>query len=136
MLLSSQTSRLMKTAEEAKKYAPVFREAGFSALDYNFDVFFSGAAIPGTKRFELLDRPHEEYLAYFTEIADIARENGLVIGQTHAHFSTLIAAGNKGSQNHQCSQEQAYPLSSFVFHVIYLHVKILFQETGNAPSDT
>ncbi len=95
MLLSSQTSRLMKNAEGVKKYAPVFREAGFSALDYNFDVFFSGADIPSTKRFELLDRPREEYLAYFTEIADIARENGLVIGQTHAHFSSLIGAGNK-----------------------------------------
>jgi DNA-binding transcriptional ArsR family regulator len=85
----------MKTAESAKKYAPIFREAGFSALDYNFDPFFYGADVSGGKNFELLDRPREEYLAYFKEIADIIHENGLVIGQTHAHFSTLIAMGSK-----------------------------------------
>lgn len=95
MLLSSQTSHIMKTAESAKKYAPIFREAGFSALDYNFDPFFYGADVSGGKNFELLDRPREEYLAYFKEIADIIHENGLVIGQTHAHFSTLIAMGSK-----------------------------------------
>ena len=95
MLLSSQTAHLFKTAESARKYAPVFKKAGFSALDYNFDAFFYGADVSGGKNFELLDRPREEYLAYFKEIADAIHENGLVVGQTHAHFSTLVAMGEK-----------------------------------------
>ena len=95
MLISSQTANLFKTAESAKKYAPIFREAGFSALDYNFDALFPQGSVLGGKNFELLDRPREEYIPYFKEIADIIRENGLAVGQTHAHFSSLIAMGDK-----------------------------------------
>lgn len=95
MLLSSQTSTLFKTAELTKEYAPIFKAAGFDALDYNFDVLFPNGDIRDGKPFSLLDKPSEEYIAYFKEIADILKENGIAVGQTHAHFSTLIAAGNK-----------------------------------------
>ena len=95
MLLSSQTGNLFTTAEKTKKYAPIFKEAGFDALDYNFDVFFPSENIRNGDRFELLDRPREEYIAYFKKIADILAENGISVGQTHAHFSSLIAAGDK-----------------------------------------
>lgn len=95
MLLSSQTSNLFKTAELAKKYAPIFKEAGFDALDYNIDALFPQGDVLSGKRFPLLERPSEEYLAYFDEITKILQENGIEVGQTHAHFSTLIAAGDK-----------------------------------------
>ena len=57
MLISSQTANLFTTAESAKKYAPIFREAGFSALDYNFDALFPQGSVLGGKNFELLDVP-------------------------------------------------------------------------------
>lgn len=95
MLLSSQTAALMKTAELTKEYAPIFKAAGFDAVDYNFDVLFPSGDIRDGKPFALLDRPREDYLKYFSEISDILKENGITVGQTHAHFSTLIAAGDK-----------------------------------------
>ena len=95
MLISSHTSRLLSTKEGAEKYAPVFRDAGFSALDYNFDAFFPQGDVLAGKNFELLDRPREEYIAYFEEIMNIIRANGLSVYQTHAHFSSLIAMGDK-----------------------------------------
>lgn len=85
----------MKTAEGVKKYAPVFREAGFSALDYNLDGLFPQGDVLGGKNFELLDRPHDEYIKYFSEIKAVLDKNDLKVGQVHAHFSSLIAMGDK-----------------------------------------
>ena len=95
MLLSSQTATLFTTAEKTRKYAPIFREAGFSAVDYNFDGLFPQGSVLGGGRFELLEKNADEYRAYFKEIADILKENGLAVGQTHAHFSSLIAMGDE-----------------------------------------
>lgn len=94
MFLSSQTGNLFTTVEGAAKYAPVFKTAGFSALDYNFDALFPQGGVLGGKNFDLLDRPEEDYKTYFREISDIIKENGLTVGQTHAHFSSLIALGD------------------------------------------
>ena len=95
MILSSQTSNLFTTAENTSKYAPIFKAAGFDAVDYNFDSLFTPTNVRNGDNFQLLDRPKEEYIAYFKEISDILAENGITVGQTHAHFSTLIAAGDK-----------------------------------------
>ncbi len=100
MLLSSQTASLFKTAELTKVYAPVFKAAGFEAVDYNFNALFPQGSVINGGNFELLDRPASEYKAYFAEIADIIKQNGLTVGQTHAHFSSLIAMGDKAHNDY------------------------------------
>lgn len=95
MIISSQSDQIMKTPEGARKYAPVFAEAGFKAIDFGFCDIFTQSNVRNKDKFELMELPYEERTAYFREIAKIFNDNGLVVGQTHAHFSTLLADGEE-----------------------------------------
>ena len=82
MFLSSQTGNLFTTVEGAAKYAPVFKAAGFSALDYNFDALFPQGEVLGGKNFDLLDRPEEDYKTYFREISASRTTSGGRVGRS------------------------------------------------------
>ncbi len=81
MILSSQTGNLMKSPEGAGIYAPVFRDAGFRAVDFGFTSYVN--TYKETKA-PLLDS--ESAFDYFGEISDILLSNGISVGQTHAHY--------------------------------------------------
>ena len=96
MKISSCTGNLIKDIPSAQKWFPVFREAGFDALDLSlFMANFSHADVYAHRPSAYFNLPTEQRRAMTVEIARIARENGLQIGQTHAPFPSQILTGDE-----------------------------------------
>lgn len=88
MYISTQTRNLAVTPEMAEKYFPIIRKAGFSYIDFNISSIFKPDK--NEKRFPILDLNMEQTLEYFNSIKNYATINNINIGQTHAHYPSLI----------------------------------------------
>ena len=84
----SLTPNSLEYAAERMKEIKV---AGFDALDFQLCNFFTYGQIQHQHvRSEFFDRTPEELYAYFAPYKQLADENGLIIGQTHAIFPPYV----------------------------------------------
>lgn len=90
MIYSLSTGVLTSSHESAEKYFPIIAEAGFKAVDFNFDTLFGPSHIYKDQTSELLDLPEKELTEFFTKMKNIAHKNGVIIGQTHAPFPSKV----------------------------------------------
>ncbi|MBQ0084392.1 MAG: sugar phosphate isomerase/epimerase [Clostridiales bacterium] len=95
ILLSTQTGDLITDGESARKYFPILAASGFEAVDFGFNAVVIQENIRKKLPLRVLDLPKEEMLDYFREIKAAADESGIVFGQTHAHYQTLLPSDDK-----------------------------------------
>lgn len=97
MLISSSTGNLIYNGQTAVKNFPLFKKAGFNAVDLSLDAILNqnSGGFYNMKRSELFDRNSKNLLAYFKEIKDAAEANGIIFGQTHAPFPSRIVGGDE-----------------------------------------
>ncbi len=89
MLTSISSEGIFNNGEGARKYLPLFKQAGIGAIDFGFyDILPSRDIYEKKTDNAVFDLTHDEMMAYFKEIRDAAEENGIVVGQTHAPFPT------------------------------------------------
>lgn len=117
MLYSLQTSELVYNGETARKNFPLYKNAGFGAVDFGISEVFTknGGNIWQQKKCPLFDLPEEEMLEFFKEIKDAAEENGIVFGQTHAPFSSQIVGR---------SEEHIIEYNKYLMEVIKKSIRI------------
>ncbi len=89
MILSSVSDWLVTNGENARLHLPMFKKAGFDAIDFSFYSIYKKMYEKDLTS-EVFDLPHDEMIAYFKEIRDAADDCGIKIGQTHAPFPSQI----------------------------------------------
>ena len=99
MIYSVSTANLIIDPKTSEANFPLLKQAGFGAIDLNFDTIFgkTGGTVwkkPMTKGsfYELDDKAFYEYL---DGIKNAAEKNGIKIGQCHAPFPSYIFGGEK-----------------------------------------
>ena len=97
MLISCSTGNLIYNGETAVKNFPLFKKAGFNAVDLSIDAILNiiSGGFYTMKKSELFCKSTEELFAYFKEIKDAAKENGVIFGQAHAPFPSRIVGGDE-----------------------------------------
>lgn len=94
MIYSVSTANLIIDKETAEQNFPLLKEAGFGAIDLNFDTIFGKTGGNVWKkpyiRSEFYDLPEDEFYAYLDGIKSAAEKNGIKIGQCHAPFPSYI----------------------------------------------
>ena len=91
MILSAVTGHLVHDGESARKNLPLYKKAGFDAIDYSFFSIHKNADIYDKKTYnEVFDLPHDEMLAFFKQIRDVLQECDMRVGQTHAPFPSKV----------------------------------------------
>lgn len=68
----------------------LMKEAGFDAVDFNFDEYLSTNAVWSGKINDVYTRPVEEVWTDFKPHADAIAKYGLTVGQTHAPYPMLV----------------------------------------------
>lgn len=94
MIYSVSTANLIIDKNTAEKNFPLLKEAGFGAIDLNFDTVFGKTGGNVWKRpvvessfYALDDKAFYEYL---DGIKSAAEKNGIKIGQCHAPFPSYV----------------------------------------------
>jgi sugar phosphate isomerase/epimerase len=95
MVLSCVSDIFTVDKEKAQYYLPILSKAGFGALDFSWFEYYLGWHIRSEKPSSFFDKPDEEIYAYIDEIRAEIDKAGLVVGQAHAPFDTLLPRGSK-----------------------------------------
>lgn len=79
MKISTSVNNSIIEKVGANKLFSMMNEAGLDAIDFGL--------LEGYKKpLEIMSAPEEEFVAYYTNLREIANRNGVEIGQTHAYF--------------------------------------------------
>lgn len=95
MVLSCVSDIFTTTAEKAQYYLPVLAKAGFKALDFSWFEYYVGWDISQQQKSSFFAKSDEEIYAHIDAIKAEIDKAGLVVGQAHAPFSTLLTNGSK-----------------------------------------
>lgn len=92
MIYSVSTANLIIDKETAQQNFPILKQAGFSAIDLNFDTIFdiTGGNVrrkPFVKS-SFYELEQEDFFAHLEGIKSAAEKNNIKIGQCHAPFPT------------------------------------------------
>ena len=97
MIYSVSSANLIVDKASAEENFPLLKEAGFGAIDLNFDTIFAGTGgnlwkkpVGKSTFYELSDK---EFYEYLDGIKNAAEKNCVKIGQCHAPFSSYIFGG-------------------------------------------
>ena len=100
MIYSVSTASLVIDKESAEKNFPILKEAGFGAIDLNFDTVFgkTGGNLWKTPFVEsgFYSLPDHEFFKVLDDIKAAADKNGIKIGQCHAPFPSYIFGRDGG----------------------------------------
>ncbi len=103
MIYSVSTANLVIDKETAEKNFPLFKKAGFGAIDLNFDSIFGrtgGSAYakqgkPWLKS-EFYELPEEAFYEHLRGIKEEAEKNDVAIMQCHAPFPSFVMGREDG----------------------------------------
>lgn len=100
MVYSVSTANLIVDKESAEQNFPVLKEAGFGAIDLNFDTIFgkTGGNLwkkPFVKS-SFYELPDKEFYEYLDGIKAAAEKNGIKFGQCHAPFPSYKFDAEEG----------------------------------------